>query len=59
MSDPTLVTRQLLEDAQHNLDFVRYGKGIHNVTYATALLSKADEFSAGAIEKLGGAAPAA
>ncbi|MCC7476904.1 NapC/NirT family cytochrome c [bacterium] len=50
--------RKLLEDAQYNLDFVRFGKGIHNVGYSTALLDKSIEFANQALEKLG-AAPAA
>lgn len=45
--------KRLMEDAQYNLDFVRFGKGIHNIGYATALLSKADEFSATALSKIG------
>lgn len=30
---------RLLDDAQHNLRFVKLGRGVHNITYATALLS--------------------
>jgi len=44
--------KKLVEDAQFNLDFVHYGKGIHNVTYALALLDKAKEFSEQAEAKL-------
>jgi nitrate/TMAO reductase-like tetraheme cytochrome c subunit len=30
--------RQLFDDASHNIKLVRYGRGVHNMTYATALL---------------------
>lgn len=33
--------RRLLIDAKYNLHFVQYGKGIHNIEYATALLEAA------------------
>ncbi len=38
-----LEARRLLADAEHNLRFVRFGKGVHNVNYATALLNIAIE----------------
>lgn len=38
-----LELRQLMDDAQHNITMVRIGKGIHNMTYANALLSVAVE----------------
>lgn len=38
-----LELRRLLDDARHNVRFVRTGKGVHNVTYATALLNVAIE----------------
>lgn len=37
--------QQLLEHAQFNIDFVNYGKGIHNVEYSLALIDKAREYS--------------
>ena len=37
--------KQLLDDARHNLDLVRYGRGVHNVEYAEAVL---EAVSAGA-----------
>ena len=30
--------RQLYDDASHNIKLVRYGRGVHNMTYAIALL---------------------
>lgn len=33
----------LLDEAQFNCDLVRYGRGVHNVQYSDALLSKAKE----------------
>lgn len=33
-----LELRQLFDDAQHNIELVRIGRGVHNMTYATALL---------------------
>jgi len=49
--------KQLLEDAQFNYDFVKYGKGIHNLNYSLALLEKAreDAKQAVAIVRGGGA----
>ena len=35
--------RQLYEDALFNYDFVRYGKGMHNLDYALTVLKKARE----------------
>ena len=35
-----------LDDAEHNLRFVRLGHGLHNVTYARALLSVVRENAA-------------
>jgi nitrate/TMAO reductase-like tetraheme cytochrome c subunit len=37
--------RQLLNDAGHNVRFVRNGHGVHNMNYATALLSVARQRS--------------
>lgn len=38
-----LELQRLLDDAKHNASLVRYGRGVHNVTYATALLSVANQ----------------
>jgi hypothetical protein len=35
---------RLLADARHNRRLVELGRGVHNINYATALLSAADEF---------------
>jgi hypothetical protein len=35
--------RELLEDAEHNIRLVKMGHGVHNVNYATAVLSVAVE----------------
>ncbi|MBN2081841.1 cytochrome c3 family protein [bacterium] len=35
--------QQLLDDARHNYVLVRYGRGVHNITYSLALLEKARE----------------
>lgn len=44
---------KLVEDAEHNLDFVNYGKGIHNFNYAMELLAKSAEFAEEALSLLG------
>jgi hypothetical protein len=36
-----LAVQRLLDDAEHNIRLVRLGHGVHNVTYATALLNVA------------------
>ena len=42
LSEPgKLSIQRLLDDAQHNVRLVRLGHGVHNVTYATALLNLA------------------
>ena len=41
--EPGLQVQRLLDDADYNVRFVRLGRGIHNVTYATALLNVAQE----------------
>jgi len=46
-----LEVKRLLGDAEHNVRFVKLGHGVHNVTYATALLNVAVERSTAA-EKL-------
>ncbi|MCC6680311.1 MAG: NapC/NirT family cytochrome c [Phycisphaeraceae bacterium] len=38
-SDEKLKLHRLLDDADYNLNFVKLGLGIHNVTYATALIN--------------------
>lgn len=43
---------KLVEDAQFNLDFVTYGKGIHNFNYSMELLAKAREYAEQAIAGL-------
>ena len=43
---------KLVNDARYNVDFVRYGKGVHNVEYSNALLNKALEFLKKAEESL-------
>ena len=43
----------LLKDARHNLDLVRYGKGVHNLEYAQAVL-EAVQSNAAAVRKLAG-----
>ena len=40
-SEVTYEAVQLLEDAEFNLSFVRYGRGVHNFNYALALLERA------------------
>ena len=37
--DKHLQARRLFDDASHNLRLVQLGRGVHNVTYATALLN--------------------
>ncbi|MCC7147068.1 MAG: NapC/NirT family cytochrome c [Phycisphaeraceae bacterium] len=44
-AETALQARRLLDDAQHNLRLVKLGHGVHNVTYATALLSVAVDYS--------------
>jgi hypothetical protein len=34
--------KKLLDDAEYNYEFVKFAKGVHNITYATDLLSYAD-----------------
>jgi hypothetical protein len=34
---------RLLDDAEHNVRFVKLGHGVHNVNYATGLLSVSNE----------------
>jgi hypothetical protein len=36
---------RLLDDAAHNIRFVRLGHGVHNINYATAALNIAIEWS--------------
>jgi hypothetical protein len=47
---------QRLEDAEFNRNFVKYGKGIHNLNYALALLQKADADAQSCIDILSGKA---
>lgn len=44
--------KKLADDAQYNLDFVTYGKGIHNYNYSIELLSKAEEYAQQVIDTL-------
>jgi nitrate/TMAO reductase-like tetraheme cytochrome c subunit len=46
--------RQLVEDAEYNLNFVNFGKGMHNLDYSLALLKKAREDAQLALGQLGG-----
>jgi nitrate/TMAO reductase-like tetraheme cytochrome c subunit len=41
-----LAVQRLLDDAEHNIRLVRLGHGVHNITYATALLSVAADRAA-------------
>jgi cytochrome c553 len=41
--EEALKVQQLLDDAEYNVRFVKLGHGVHNVTYATALLNVALE----------------
>lgn len=43
---------QMLGQAQTNVDFVEFGKGIHNVNYSMELIAKAQEFCETVIELL-------
>ncbi len=36
--------KQLFADAQYNIEFVEYARGVHNVDYALSLLDKAREY---------------
>ena len=38
-----LTVKRLLDDAGHNIRLVKLGHGVHNVTYATAVLNVAVE----------------
>jgi nitrate/TMAO reductase-like tetraheme cytochrome c subunit len=40
-----LELKRLLDDAHHNYELVKQGRGVHNVTYATALLNNSIENS--------------
>ncbi len=46
---------RLLDDAVHNLRLVELGHGVHNVNYATALLSVSTQYSQQAVKIAGGA----
>ena len=39
-----LAIQRLLDDADYNIRIVKLGHGVHNVDYATALLSAAQEW---------------
>jgi nitrate/TMAO reductase-like tetraheme cytochrome c subunit len=45
--------QELYEKASHNIDLIRYGQGVHNVTYSQKLLDKAYENLAQALKSLG------
>lgn len=45
--------RKLVDDAEYNLNFVNYGKGIHNFNYSMELLSKSEELAQEALSRLG------
>jgi len=42
-AETRLKLQRMLDDAEHNVRFVELGRGVHNVTYATALLNVAVE----------------
>jgi len=48
-----LELQRLLDDAKHNVDLVRFGRGVHNVTYANALLSVAAQNAQRILDRLG------
>ena len=52
-----LKAERLMSDAEHNIRLVRLGHGVHNVNYATALLSVAIERSREAEKVLRGSGP--
>jgi nitrate/TMAO reductase-like tetraheme cytochrome c subunit len=52
-----LKAKRLLDDAEHNIQLVKMGRGVHNVNYATALLNVAIERSNEAKVIFKGAAP--
>jgi hypothetical protein len=52
-----LAVARLLDDADHNIRLVKLGHGVHNVNYATALLSAATENCANVRKMTGGSAP--
>jgi len=39
-----LRARRLLDDALHNITFVKLGHGVHNVNYSTAMLNMSLEY---------------
>lgn len=47
------VAEDLLSKAEENIKIVRVGKGVHNITYATSLLSSAYDFMQTALDTLG------
>lgn len=47
---------QLLSKAEENINIVRVGKGLHNMTYATSLLSSANDLMHAALDTLHSAA---
>jgi hypothetical protein len=49
--------QRLLDDAEYNVRFVKLAHGVHNVTYATALLNVAQERCRAAMVILDGQAP--
>lgn len=49
-----LELRRLLGDAAHNIRFVKLGYGVHNATYATALLSISVDYATQVMTALGG-----
>jgi nitrate/TMAO reductase-like tetraheme cytochrome c subunit len=52
--DKLLPLQRLLDDADHNIRFVKLGHGLHNVIYATALLSVARDNCAAIVRVLDG-----
>ncbi|MEZ5338090.1 MAG: NapC/NirT family cytochrome c [bacterium] len=57
LADPGIAgyaeAQKLVEDAEYNLEFVSFGRGIHNYGYASELLSKSREFADEALSTLG------
>jgi hypothetical protein len=53
-SEDKLRVARLLDDADYNVRFVKLGHGVHNVNYATALLSTARERCERATQIMGG-----
>lgn len=44
MKQAPLQAKQFFNDAEYNIEFVEYSKGVHNVDYAISLLDKSKEY---------------